>query len=303
MSKKVSIVRCNGNLQESLNRGFSLLGGLIIPKLPILIKPNLCAESDPSGVATTRIPFIKKIIDLILTEDKDAVIKIVESNSSGKQIKNAFKNLGYRQMERKYQENGYNVNLINLSKAPLTTILIDEASKKRMHLPTILTQPKFFISLANAKTHSLTQLTGALKNQFGCLPEKEKYLFHKIIDTVILDINRVVKPNLCVIDALFGLEGVLIGRKKKIGIIICGRDPVAVDAILARVMGFTPSKIKHLALAEKHGLGSLNPEVIGEALDSVIVKFKKESNIFSTLGKYIPSKMLPLAHRIYSSFK
>jgi len=144
MSKKVSIVRCNGNLQESLNRGFSLLGGLIIPKLPILIKPNLCAESDPSGIATTRIPFIKKIIDLILTEDKDAVIKIVESNSSGKQIKNAFKNLGYTQMERKYQENGYNVNLINLSKAPLTTILIDEASKKKMHLPTILTEPNFF---------------------------------------------------------------------------------------------------------------------------------------------------------------
>ncbi len=108
MSMKVSIVRCNGNLQESLNRGFSLLGGLTLPKLPILIKPNLCAESDPSGVATTRIPFIKKVIDLILSKDKDAVIKIVESNSSGKQIKNAFKNLGYKQMERKYQENGYN---------------------------------------------------------------------------------------------------------------------------------------------------------------------------------------------------
>jgi len=138
---------------------------------------------------------------------------------------------------------------------------------------------------------------------FGCLPEKEKYIFHKIIDTVILDINRVVKPNLCVIDAIFGLEGVLTGRKRKIGIIICGRNPVAVDAILARVMGFTPSKIKHIALAEKQGLGSLNPEVIGEALDSVIVKFKKESNFFSTLGKYIPSKMLPLTHRIYSSFK
>ncbi len=300
---KVSIVRCNGNLKESLNRGFSLLGGLTLPKLPILIKPNLCAESDPSGVATTRIPFIKKVIDLILTEDKDAVIKIVESNSSGKQIKNAFKNLGYTQMERKYQENGYNVTLINLSKAPLTTIIIDAASKKKMLLPTILTQPKFFISLANAKTHSLTQLTGALKNQFGCLPEKEKYLFHKIIDNVILDINRVVKPNLCVIDAIFGLEGVLTGIKRKIGIIICGRDPVAVDATLARVMGFTPSKIKHIALAEKQGLGSLNPEVIGEALDSVIVKFKKESNFFSTLGKYIPSKMLPLTHRIYSRFK
>lgn len=303
MSRKVSIVRCNGDLQESLSTGFSLLGGLRIPKLPILIKPNLCAESDPAGVATTRIPFIKTVIDLILNEDEDAVIKIVESNSSGKQIKKAFKNLGYTQMERTYLENGYNVTLINLSKTPLTTILLEGVSLKRVRLPTILIQPKFFISLANAKTHSLTQITGALKNQFGCLPEKEKYLYHRVIDKVILDINSVVKPNLCVIDALFGLEGVLNGRKRKIGIIICGRDPVAVDVILARVMGFTPSKIKHLTLAAKHGLGSLTPKVIGEALDSVIVKFRKETNVFSTLGKYIPRNMMPLAHRIYSIFK
>ncbi len=303
MSRKVSLVRCDGDLQESLGNGFSLLGGLRIPKLPILIKPNLCAESDPTGIATTRIPFIKAVIDLILNENEAAVIKIVESNSSGKQIKNAFKNLGYTQMERTYQENGYKVTLINLSKAPLTTIILDEVSMKRLKLPTILTQPNFFISLANAKTHSLTQITGVLKNQFGCLPEKEKYLFHKVIDTVILEINRVVKPDLCIIDALFGLEGVLTGRKRKIGIILCGRDPVAVDVILARVMGFTPSKIKHITLAAKHGLGSLNPEVVGGELDSVIVKFRKETNVFSTLGKYIPINMLPLAHRIYSIFK
>ena len=283
--------------------GFSLLGGLRIPKLPILIKPNLCAESDPTGIATTRIPFIKAVIDLILDENEAAVIKIIESNSSGKQIKNAFKNLGYTQMERTYQENGYKVTLINLSEAPLTTIILDGVSMNKVKIPTILTQQNFFTSLANAKTHSLTQITGVLKNQFGCLPEKEKYLFHKVIDPVILDINRVVKPDLCIIDALFGLEGVLTGRKRKIGIILCGRDPVAVDVILARVMGFTPSKIKHITLAAKHGLGSLNPEIIGEELDSVIVKFWKETNVYSTLGKYIPINMLPLAHRIYSIFK
>ena len=89
------------------------------------------------------------------------------------------------------------------------------------------------------------------------------------------------------------------GRKRKIGIILCGRDPVAVDVILAKVMGFTPSKINHLTLAAKHGLGSLTPEVIGEDLDSVIVKFRKEMNVFSTLGKYVPCSIMPLARRIY----
>ena len=264
MSKRVSIVRFNGDLSHSLVLGLSLIGGLRIPKLPILIKPNLCAESDPTGAATTSIPFVKAIIDTILKEDEDAVIKIVEPDSSGKRIKRAFKNLGYTRMERSYMENGYDVSLVNLSDEPLTTIPLGGLYLKRVRLPTILTQPKLFISLANAKTHSLTQITGALKNQFGCLPEKDKARYHRFIEEVIVDVNNVVRPDLCIIDAVFGLEDTFKGRKRKVGVIICGRDPVAVDSVLARVMGFNPSRIGHLLLAERHGLGSLSPEVVGE---------------------------------------
>lgn len=227
----------------------------------------------------------------------------MESNSSGKQIKTAFKNLGYTQLARTYRENGYNVVLTSLSTVPLTTILLDGISLKRVRLPTVLIQPNFFISLANAKTHSLTQITGVLKNQFGCLPEKEKYLYHKHIDKVIVDLNRIIKPDLCVLDALYGLEGVLAGRKRKIGIILCGRDPVAVDASLARVMGFNPSKINHLTLAAKQGLGCLTPEVMGEEMASVMIKFRKERNVLSTLGKYVPNRILPFARRVYSIVK
>jgi uncharacterized protein (DUF362 family) len=90
MSRNVSIVKCTGDLSASLRKGFSLIDGLSIPKLPILIKPNLCTESDPTGVATTRIHFIQGVIDLILRKDEAAVIKIVEFNSSDKQIKTVF---------------------------------------------------------------------------------------------------------------------------------------------------------------------------------------------------------------------
>ena len=68
-------------------------------------------------------------------------------------------------------------------------------------------------------------------------------------------------------------------------------------------MGFIPSKIKHLTLAVEHGLGSLTPDVIGEAVESLIVPFKKETNVFSTLGKYMFHEVLPFARRIYSILK
>jgi uncharacterized protein (DUF362 family) len=174
---------------------------------------------------------------------------------------------------------------------------------KKVQLPNVLLHPSFFISLANAKTHSLTQITGAMKNQFGCLPEKEKHLYHRGIDRVLLDINRLVKSNLCIIDARFGLEGVLRGRKRDIGVILCGQDPVAVDVILAQIMGFVPSKINHLTFAVKHGLGCLDPIVIGEKVEAVQVKFRKEMNLFTSLGKYVPKSILPIARRLYSHLK
>jgi len=61
-------------------------------------------------------------------------------------------------------------------------------------------------------------------------------------------------------------------------IVIAGRDPVAVDAVGAAVMGMPPSEVKHLRLAEEKGLGTcdLNKiEVVGEPVEGVKKKFKR----------------------------
>lgn len=45
-------------------------------------------------------------------------------------------------------------------------------------------------------------------------------------------------------------------------VILAGANPVAVDAVGAAVMGFTPSGIKHLALAARRGFGTTDLDVI-----------------------------------------
>ena len=58
-----------------------------------------------------------------------------------------------------------------------------------------------------------------------------------------------------------------------------GRNPVSVDATMARAMGFDPEKIRHIVEAERHGLGSLHPRVIGDDLEASRVEFKAPSGL------------------------
>jgi len=190
------------------------------------------------------------------------------------------------------------LSLVNLSEKPKTSIYFDGLYFDKLELPAILTKPKFFISVAKAKTHSLTFITGVLKNQFGCLPEKDKTRYHRYIDKVIVDLNRILQPDMCVVDALVGLEG-RTGRPIKIGALIFGREPASVDAILTRVMGFNPRRVKHILLAAKYGLGVLDPEVIGNPIESVAVNFRNPITFADILGRRLPETLRPLARRIY----
>jgi hypothetical protein len=44
-------------------------------------------------------------------------------------------------------------------------------------------------------------------------------------------------------------------------------------------MGFNPERIRHIVEAEKHGLGSINPKIVGDEIEPQIVMFSEPSNL------------------------
>jgi uncharacterized protein (DUF362 family) len=113
-----------------------------------------------------------------------------------------------------------------------------------------------------------------LKNLFGFLPRKDQNFYHPDIHEVILDLNRMFRSGLCLIDGRVGLEGVISGNPRELGCLILGRNPVSVDATMARVIGVDPGKVRHIVEAAEHGLGSLDPVVVGDEVESHVVEFK-----------------------------
>jgi uncharacterized protein (DUF362 family) len=168
----VALLKFKHNEYRTLSQGLNTIGfGKLIS--PVLIKPNLCTIKDGTGHTVTDIEVVKSIVSLLLEEVENLSIRIIESDSMSKYAREVFDFFGYTDYCEMMQEKGADVATLDLSKAPLTKIQFEGDYFKDPDLPDVLTKPHYFISVANAKTHYLSYITGVLKNLFGVLPRKD----------------------------------------------------------------------------------------------------------------------------------
>jgi ferredoxin len=131
------------------------------------------------------------------------------------------------------------------------------------------------------KTHGLTRLTGAVKNQFGCIPGLAKGQFHaKMADpyefaSMLVDINTYLKPRLYVMDAVTAMEGngPRNGRPRQMNVLLFSTDPVALDAVACKMIVLNPEYVPTSAPGEKAGLGTYhqeNIEIVGERVETFV---------------------------------
>jgi uncharacterized protein (DUF362 family) len=279
MMDSVALVKHEGDLEETLERAIRLIGGLKTLKSTLIIKPNICTGVDETGLANTDVKLVDAFIELVLKQNRNLSIRIVESDSEAKYADEAFQKFGYTDLEQRLRNSGFDVSLVNLSHSASIPVNLDGLYLKNPELPSLLTEDKYFVSMAVAKTHGLTFITGTMKNLFGLLPRKGKSYYHPHINQVIVDLDKFAKPDLSILDARQGLEGWAGPRTRPVNRLILARNPVSVDATMARVMGFKPEHIRHLVEAERNGLGSLCPTVLGDDLKLAVVKFNKPSRL------------------------
>lgn len=244
----------------------------------VVIKPNLCAGThytSESAVVTQR----RVLEDLIVSVSRlapDAIIYIAESDSTGKGYAwRKFEVQGYLELAEKYP----NVQLLDLSRDRLRIIQLDGGFFEDLELSEILLDADFYINLAKMKTHNITTITGVLKNQFGILPYFDKSSLHPHLNAVLTDLMSAARPHLCIVEGAPPMEGdgPVNGVPRDMKLILVGNDPVAVDAVAAEVMGFSPCRIAHIARAARSGLGECrisHIEMDREALNRSRCKFR-----------------------------
>jgi len=269
----VALVRYKQNIRRTLEGGLNLIDGFGILKSPVLIKPNLCTIKDGTGYSVTDTEVVKAVIDLLLTKDSKLSIKIIESDSQSKDAQECFEKYGYTEFCETKQEAGFDVSTIDLSRAPLTKISFVGEYFNGPELPDILTKPHYFVSIAVAKSHGLSHITGVLKNLFGVLPRKDKSFYHSKIHEIITDLACILKPELNIVDARVGVEDWNGPTTHKIGAFILGKQPVSVDSVMTKLFELNSKDVDHLVKSTEYDLGLLEPIVLGEKIEDMSTKF------------------------------
>ncbi|MFC1559615.1 DUF362 domain-containing protein [Candidatus Margulisiibacteriota bacterium] len=182
----------------------------------------------------------------------------------------AFNQAGYTAMAKK---EGAILNSLDSGRSWRSWVP-DGSSYKKYFTAAEILNCEVFINVPVLKYDETSKVSLALKNTMGVIygkGRKKGYFKSKDLDEVIVDLNMIRPSDIVVID---GTTVVLEDgkTKKDLGIIIVSSDPVAADAVGARIMGFDPMDIRHLVIAERKGLGNAdlkNIKVVGERIDKV----------------------------------
>jgi len=139
-------------------------------------------------------------------------------------------------------------------------------------LPKTLVDADLFISLPKLKVNMHTGLTLSTKNHMGLLLLEDRLINHDSgLQHKIADLYRARLPDYILADAIAAGEGQgpMHARPVSTGVIVAGRNGVAVDSVSCRLMGFEPEDVPHLVCLHQKGCGPLAPADIdleGESL-------------------------------------
>ncbi|HEY3216385.1 MAG TPA: DUF362 domain-containing protein [Candidatus Eisenbacteria bacterium] len=216
---------------------------------PVALKVNLGWDLFIPGSITSPL-----VAEALILEMRDHVGKLfmVEADQVLEDVEAAFHRSGMREVCRRT-----GVEWVNLSREERETLPVPRGRVLReIAVPRVLRQT-LLVTVPVMKTHAKTVITGALKNQWGCLP-KMRHEYHLVLDDALADLNSVMRPVLALMDATVGLEGngPKSGRPRITDRILCSTDPVALDTVQAITMGIDPDTVGHLATCAARGIGT-----------------------------------------------
>ncbi len=254
------------NCRAAIDRAFELFPQSIRGK-KVVIKPNALRISRADEHIVTHPAVLRAVVDKV---EEFAPAEIVVGDNPG--LHNygdnykTFEKTGLLEAAKGYYQNlGDESREVDCSNDFLPRVGV---SSKILDADILISVPKF-------KTHGLTVMTGAIKNSYGILPGAQKARLHQLAGApgpfhdLVVDIFRLRVPDLFIMDGVVGMQGNGPASPDlcEIGVILAADNGVALDGVVARMMGIEPDALRFLKKAKAAGLGDYgtgNLKTIGD---------------------------------------
>lgn len=283
----------------------------------IVIKPHIAAcyglgpETKDGGAHHQYIPgtatdvrVVRSIIAFLLDHKCGARITVAEGSDEWLPMERsksgvdgwttdwggAFGGLSYRQMVADFAKKrpAVQFDFVDLNFDETVESPAPANPAHTYHVPKTIQQCDKLISVAPLSTDRRTAVSLSIMNYLGIAPGA-RYGFPKSKldqmgppDEVAVDLFSFHPADYAVAGGSWGIEGDGPfhpgGQSVHHNVVIAGANAVAVDAVSAAVMGFDPSAIRHLRIAERKGFGGWDTDAVwtrGNDIESARRPFRK----------------------------
>lgn len=232
----------------------------------VLLKPNMLGVYGPETHACTHPSLIEALVGRLRALGATVVVGDNPGTSGYGAVEKSARVSGIGEASRGAFE--------NIARDPVGTKLIGRdvevnVSRRVLDADVLISVPKF-------KTHTYTRITGAVKNSYGFLVGGDKARLHleypdfKSFSEIVTEVYRLRPPDLVVMDAVVCIQG--NGPQNRFlydaGKLMASDNGVAIDSVMAGMMGIKPESIRMLEYASEVGLGptgAADMDIVGDA--------------------------------------
>ena len=237
----------------------SLLGGvasLIKPNSTVVIKPNAGHFYKPETSVNTSPAVVAAIINEV-KKAKPRKIILAEASAIGTDTMQCLEISG---IKKAAEDAGVDAIIDIKTDKDLINMPIRDARSEltRVLLPRFLLEADHIINVPIFKSHVSMVFTCALKNIKGVVQDKVHNQMHRTnLTEAIMDLWSVIKADLNIVDMIRPAEGFGPHSPTPVdfGCLVAGKDPVAVDATICRMVGLDVDKVYYFKAAKSRGIG------------------------------------------------
>ncbi len=230
----------------------------------VVITANMVDNKAASTGTVVHPDLLRKLIRYVKNFSPSRVV--VAAGSGGAPTQQVFEEIGFN---RVINEEG--IEFIDLNYGPYTEIRLNHGIVPYTKINKLCEEMDVHISFTPIKMHKEATVSLGIKNMALSWPPaeihgmpKKKLGIHEELHTFIAAMGEAIPIDITVLTGMNGMvwTGPSDGKAVSSNLIVAGTDPVAADAVAARLMGLLPQAVHYLFELHRRGLGQADVKKI-----------------------------------------
>jgi uncharacterized protein (DUF362 family) len=224
----------------------------------VVLTPNWVnnQKPNPSDGVVVGPETLRTIIQWVKARNPKRII--IATGSGSGNTEQVMKDVGYDKIIQDEQ-----IEFIDFNKGPYMELQLNHNKPNIIKVNKIIEEITYYISFTQLKVHEEATISASIKNVALSWPSteeqgapKKNLGIHEDLHGFIAAMAEKIKINLAIVSAnpvMVG-SGPTKGTDRHTGLIICGKNPIAVDTICARLLGFMEQGVGYMHILKNKGL-------------------------------------------------